>query len=74
VVIVEDIPKLRFLRLLPTVFKGEHVHQPNVHVLRGARVEISANRPFAVYADGDPVAELPVTLGTDPRAVRVLVP
>jgi YegS/Rv2252/BmrU family lipid kinase len=73
-VIVEDIPKLRFLRLLPTVFKGDHVRQPNVHVLRGAKVEISADRPFTVYADGDPVAELPVTLGTVPRAVRVLVP
>ncbi|HEY2769795.1 MAG TPA: diacylglycerol kinase family protein [Solirubrobacteraceae bacterium] len=74
VVIVEDIPKLRFLRLLPSVFKGEHVHQPTVHVLRGARIEIRADRPFTVYADGDPVAELPVTLGTVPRAVRVLVP
>jgi YegS/Rv2252/BmrU family lipid kinase len=73
-VIVEDVPKLRFLRLLPTVFKGEHIRQPNVHVLRGAKIEISADRPFTVYADGDPVAELPVTLGTVPRAVRVLVP
>jgi YegS/Rv2252/BmrU family lipid kinase len=74
VVIVEDIPKLRFLRLLPTVFSGDHVHQPNVHVLRGASVEISADRPFTLYADGDPIAELPVTLSTLPGAVRVLVP
>ncbi len=36
VVIVGEVPKLRFLRLLPTVFKGEHVRQPNVEVLRGA--------------------------------------
>ena len=37
VVIVGHAPKLRFLRLLPTVFKGEHVKQPNVEVVRGAR-------------------------------------
>lgn len=74
VVIVEDIPKLRFLRLLPTVFSGKHVDQPNVHVLRGASVEISADRPFTLYADGDPIAELPVALSTLPGAVRVLVP
>jgi YegS/Rv2252/BmrU family lipid kinase len=74
VVIVENIPKLRFLRLLPTVFSGKHVHQPNVHVLRGASVVISSDRPFTLYADGDPIAELPVTLGTLPGAVRVLVP
>jgi YegS/Rv2252/BmrU family lipid kinase len=74
VVIVENIPKLRFLRLLPTVFSGKHVQQPNVHVLRGASVEISADRPFTLYADGDPIAELPVTLSTLRGAVRVLVP
>jgi YegS/Rv2252/BmrU family lipid kinase len=74
VVIVEDIPKLRFLRLLPTVFRGKHVQQSNVHVLRGATVEIRADRPFTLYADGDPIAELPVTLSTLPGAVRVLVP
>ncbi len=74
VVIVEQIPKLRFLRLLPTVFKGTHVEEPNVHVLRGATVEISADRPFTLYADGDPIGELPVTVGTLPGAVRVLVP
>ena len=56
------MPKLRFLRLLPTVFKGEHVAQPNVEVLRGREVEISADRPFTMYADGDPIAELPVTV------------
>jgi YegS/Rv2252/BmrU family lipid kinase len=74
VVIVEQTPKLRFLRLLPTVFKGEHVKQPNVHVLRASEVEISADRPFTMYADGDPIGELPVTVIALRGAVRVLVP
>jgi YegS/Rv2252/BmrU family lipid kinase len=74
VVIVSDVPKLRYLRLLPTAFKGEHIHQPNVHVMRGAELEISADRRFTVYADGDPIGELPLTLRAMPRAVRVIVP
>jgi len=74
VVLVADVPKLRFLRLLPTVFKGEHVQQPNVEVLRASEVQISADRPFALYADGDPIAELPVTVRCLPKAVRVIVP
>jgi YegS/Rv2252/BmrU family lipid kinase len=74
VVIIEHVPKLRFLRLLPTVFKGEHINQPNVHVLRAKEVEVSASRPFTLYADGDPIAELPVTVRVLPSAVRVLVP
>src|SRR5207248_867084 len=58
VVMVEDVPKLRLLRLLPTVFKGEHVRQRNVQVLRAAEVQITASRPFTLYADGDPVQQL----------------
>ncbi len=74
VVMVGDVPKRRFLRLLPTVFKGEHVHQPNVHVERCKEIEIAADRPFTLYADGDPIGELPVTIRALPAAVRVVVP
>jgi diacylglycerol kinase family enzyme len=74
VVMVGAVGKLRFLRLLPTVFKGEHVRQPSVQVLRAREVQISAQRPFNMYADGDPIAELPVTVRALHRAVRVIVP
>jgi YegS/Rv2252/BmrU family lipid kinase len=74
VVLVGDSSKLRFLRSLPMVFKGTHVDLPQVEVLRAREVEIRADRPFTVYADGDPLAELPVTLRCVPGAVRVMVP
>jgi YegS/Rv2252/BmrU family lipid kinase len=74
VVIVSQIPKLRFLALLPTVFSGSHVKQDNVEVLRGAIVQISASRPLTMYADGDPIAELPVTVRALPGAVQAIVP
>jgi YegS/Rv2252/BmrU family lipid kinase len=74
VVMIEHVPKLRFLRLLPTVFKGEHVKQPSVVVLRAAEIEISADRPFTMFADGDPIGELPVTVRALPKAMRVLAP
>jgi YegS/Rv2252/BmrU family lipid kinase len=74
VVIIPALPKVRFLRLLPTVFKGEHVNEPGVEVLRVPEVTISADRPFTMYADGDPIAELPATVRAVPGAVRVLVP
>jgi diacylglycerol kinase family enzyme len=35
---------------------------------------MSADRPFTLYADGDPIAELPVTVRAVPGAVRVIVP
>jgi YegS/Rv2252/BmrU family lipid kinase len=74
VVMVQQVPKLRFLRLLPTVFKGEHVKQPSVQVLRTVEVEVRADRPFTMYADGDPIGQLPVTIRALKGAVRVMVP
>ena len=71
----EQISKLRFLtRILPKVFKGTHVREPSVHVLRGRVLEIAADRPFTLYADGDPIGELPLRVSVLPAAVRVLVP
>jgi YegS/Rv2252/BmrU family lipid kinase len=66
--------RVRFLRTLPKIFKGTHVDDPRVTVLRGAVVEIDADRPFTVYADGDPVGELPITVRAVPGALRVLLP
>ena len=75
VVYCESTSKATFVRkLLPKVFKGEHVHEPSVHVLRGAEVRIDADRPFMVYADGDPVGELPMTFRALPAALQVLLP
>ncbi len=74
VVMISHAPKLRFLRLLPTVFKGEHVRQPNVEVLRAREIEISADRPFTVFADGDPIGELPARIRALHAAIRVMVP
>lgn len=74
VVLTAATSKLTFLRTLPKVFKGTHVHEPAVTVLRGRTTRISADRPFVVYADGDPIGELPCTITADPGGVTVLLP
>lgn len=74
IVLIAATPRWRFLALLPTVFRGAHVRQANVEVLRAREVRIAADRPFTVYADGDPLCELPATISVRPRAVRVLGP
>ena len=75
VVVLESIPKLRFLtRILPKVFSGAHVREPSVHVFRAAEVAISADRPFTMYADGDPIGDLPLRVRALRGAVTMLVP
>jgi YegS/Rv2252/BmrU family lipid kinase len=66
--------KLARLRLLPRVFKGTHVDDPQIQVIRAAQVTIDADRPFTVYADGDPIGELPITIRAVSNALRVLCP
>lgn len=75
VMVLENLGKLKFLTtILPKVFKGDHVNLPSVHVFKAAVVEISADRPFTMYADGDPIGELPVRVHALSGAVSVLVP
>ena len=75
VVTCGEISKVHFLtRILPRIFKGTHVQDPAVEQFRTASVRISADRPFTVYADGDPIADLPSTVSVVPRAIDVLCP
>jgi YegS/Rv2252/BmrU family lipid kinase len=74
VVWVTQVGKLRYAANLPKVFKGTHVLKPEVVVRRATEVRIEADRPFAVYADGDHLADLPANLRVLPRALRVIAP
>lgn len=73
-VLIRKTGRARFLRSLPKVFDGSHVRDANVSVLRTREARVSASRPFAVFADGDPIAKLPVTVRVLPAAVRLLRP
>lgn len=74
VVLVGDTGKLRCLANLPKVFKGTHVERDEVEVFRTARLELDASRPFPVYADGEHLTDLPVSLRLLPRALSVIAP
>jgi YegS/Rv2252/BmrU family lipid kinase len=74
VVWLAESSRAGLLRLMAKVFRGTHVRDPGVSVRRAAEVTVSADRPFTVYADGDPIAGLPVTLRAVPAALKVLVP
>jgi YegS/Rv2252/BmrU family lipid kinase len=66
--------KLRFLWGLRDVLKGQHLDKEEVSLFRASRLEIDASRPFPVYADGDHLTDLPVSLRVLPRCLSILVP
>jgi YegS/Rv2252/BmrU family lipid kinase len=75
VVALQSVSKVAFVtKILPKVFRGKHVQEPGVRVWRAREISISADRPFQMYADGDPIGELQVRVRALPGAVTVLVP
>jgi YegS/Rv2252/BmrU family lipid kinase len=74
VVTISALSKPRYLATLPKVFRGRHVAHPAVAVRRARELVIDADRPFTLYADGDPIGETPVTIRVVPAALRVLTP
>jgi len=74
IVAVGEVGKLRFASNLPKVFKGTHVEADEVRVFRAPHLELSASKPFPVYADGEHLTDLPASLRVLPRALSILVP
>jgi YegS/Rv2252/BmrU family lipid kinase len=74
VLLTKDCSKLTFLRSLPKVFNGTHLNSPHAETMRGEVIEVTSDRPFVVYADGDPIGATPATMRVERRCLRVIVP
>ena len=61
----------QFLRVFPSVYRGEHVRHPAVRVLRARQLLIDAPGQVA-YADGERIGPLPVQVQALPDALHVL--
>jgi diacylglycerol kinase (ATP) len=72
VCIVEEISRLVLVSQFPRVYRGTHLGHPSVHILTGGRVEITADEPQDVYADGEYAGTLPAVCAVGGRKVRVL--
>jgi len=53
IILVADIPKLAMLRVLPGAFSGKHVKHKGVHIYRGKRISVVADRPMMIHSDGE---------------------
>jgi YegS/Rv2252/BmrU family lipid kinase len=74
VLLVARSSRGHFLTQLPRVFSGRHVDDQHVTVRQARRIVVDADRPFQLYADGDPIADLPAEIVVAPGALRMLVP
>ena len=72
VFVVQPLSRTAFLRIFPRVFKGTHVTDARVSIVRARRIRVDAD-DIVAYADGERVGLLPLTVEVRPGALRVLV-
>ncbi len=70
--IVGPVTKRHFVRTFPRVFKGTHVLDPQINILRAKKVRLAASRPFGCYGDGERVGLLPATIEVMPEALEIV--
>jgi diacylglycerol kinase (ATP) len=72
VVIIGDIGRPLAIRSLPLLYQGKHGRLAQVRFARARRVEIEAETPAQVQADGELVGETPAVFEVIPGALDVL--
>lgn len=70
VMILAPVPKLEFIQIFPSVFKGLHITHPAVSILQGRSIQINANA--VAYADGERIGELPLDVSISHNRLKVL--
>jgi YegS/Rv2252/BmrU family lipid kinase len=74
VVLSGEKSKLGYLWNVPKVFRGRHIGAGGLELFRARELRVDAERPFRIYADGDPIGTTPATIRAVPGALKVLVP
>ena len=69
--IVHKITKPELIKVFPKVFTGAHVTHPAVEIIRCEDVTL-ISEGVPVYADGEPVGVLPMTVSVAPKSLKVL--
>ena len=70
ITVVGDVGRFELLRFFRLVFSGRHMSHPDVHSLRGSRVEIEADG-LDLWGDGELIGTAPVTLEAATAGVLV---
>ncbi len=74
VVIYKNFSKLEYVRHAISITQGKRVLQPKISRRRIKSLEVRADRPVEIHADGVPHGHTPASISIIPAALRVRVP
>lgn len=66
--------KLELARHFWSISHGQHRYSPKIETYHAAQVRLESLVPLPVHIDGQPFGQLPVSLSTVPKALRVFSP
>jgi YegS/Rv2252/BmrU family lipid kinase len=72
VIRIGRMPRRRFLRQFPSIFRGEHVLKPGVEQTRARRVELEIDHEVDCMIDGEIVRLVPRSIEVVPSALTVI--
>jgi diacylglycerol kinase (ATP) len=73
VLLVKKMSRFKFVTIFPKVYKGTHVTDKDVEILRAAKVSIKAVG-MPIYSDGEYVGQAPFEAEVVPGALLVVAP
>ncbi|HOO28130.1 MAG TPA: hypothetical protein PLU43_06665 [Lachnospiraceae bacterium] len=69
-----NLSKPNVLRILPTAYKGNHVHYKGIDNYRAKKVTVVADTPSPVHADGESCGiRTEITVTQDIKQLRVII-
>lgn len=75
VCLIKEASLFRLLNIIPKALKGNHVHEPEVEMMRGKELHISSSLDLPVYFDGEIPTDLDcrnLTISVVPQAIQLI--
>ena len=73
VLLVKKMSRIKFVTIFPKVYKGTHVRDKDVEILRATNISITASG-MPIYSDGEYVGQAPFYAEVVPGALKVVAP
>ncbi len=73
VCIVADVSRWTVLRMFLRAYSGAHVGHSAVRVVQTSTLQIESDDPLWIFADGEPMCEIPAKIEVVPGALKVKV-
>ncbi len=72
-IVIDGLSKLKILALLPTAYRGWHVHFRGVHTYTCRKIDLISTTPLPLHTDGEPVMrQTTARFSLEPEKLRVI--